>query len=131
MAGKLRTVIGEAAEAGLTEEDTRQRVLDFFAGRRKNARTIARTEVHSAFSEGRFRSMDQAGIKRIEWLTSRDGLVRGLDPSDAGDHFSLDTEATAIGEPFTNGLMYPLDPSGPPEEVINCRCQAVPVGSII
>jgi HK97 family phage portal protein len=124
MAAKLRVVIGEATEAGLTEEDTRQRVLDFFSGRRRNARTIARTEVHSSFSEGRFQSMAQADIKRIEWLTSRDALVRD-------DHIILDTEATAIGEPFSNGLMYPLDPAGPPEEVINCRCQAVPVGSII
>jgi len=28
----------------------------------------------------------------------------------------------AIDQPFTNGLMYPLDPSGSAAEVINCRC---------
>jgi hypothetical protein len=27
-----------------------------------------------------------------------------------------------INEPFTNGLMYPLDPTGAADEVINCRC---------
>ncbi len=128
---KLRAVIGESAAEGHAEELTRQRVLDVFSGARTNARTIARTEVHSAFSEGRHQSMIQANIKRVEWLTSRDGNVRPVKPSDKGNHQILDEEQTPIGEPFSNGLMYPLDPSGPPEEVINCRCQSVPAGSII
>jgi hypothetical protein len=29
--------------------------------------------------------------------------------------------------PFPNGCLYPCDPGGPAEQIINCRCVAVPV----
>ncbi len=31
-----------------------------------------------------------------------------------------------MAQVFTNGLKYPGDPDGGPEEVINCRCTLVP-----
>lgn len=124
MAADLRSVVSDSIYAGHTEEDTRQRVLDFFAGERRNARTIARTETHSAFSAGRFEGMKQAGVQEIEWLSSRDGNVRE-------SHVDLDGDSVQIGQTFRNGCRFPLDPQGEAAEVINCRCDGIPKGSIV
>ena len=32
-----------------------------------------------------------------------------------------------IGQPFPNGLLYPRDPMGDAGEVINCRCDILPM----
>jgi len=34
----------------------------------------------------------------------------------------MDGETRPFNEPYSNGLMYPGDPGGSAEEVINCRC---------
>ncbi|GAG42373.1 unnamed protein product, partial [marine sediment metagenome] len=81
-----------------------------------------------AFQLGRHAGMKQAGVKEKEWLTSRDGLVRTEETS-AANHVELDGEQVDISETFSNGLEHPGDPSGPPEEVINCRCDSIPAGS--
>lgn len=37
-------------------------------------------------------------------------------------HQNVDGEVVEIGETFRNGLRYPGDPAGPPEETVQCRC---------
>lgn len=54
------------------------------------------------------------GIKK-QWVSTLDGKTRDR-------HKRLDGEVVDIDKPFSNGLMYPGDMSGPPGEVINCRC---------
>lgn len=87
------------------------------------AMRIARTEVHSAAGFGQHagvlaatRDLQVETIKT--WLSSRDDRVRDL-------HAAIDGQSVPINEPFSNGLMYPGDPSGPGYEVINCRCTEV------
>ena len=79
----------------------------------------ARTAVTSAQNGGRLASYekaDQMGIKvRKVWIATKDGKTRR-------DHRRLDGEAVDWDEEFSNGLRYPGDPSGKPEEVYNCRC---------
>jgi hypothetical protein len=38
------------------------------------------------------------------------------------DHVEMDGEIADLEEPFSNGLMYPKDPAGAPEDTINCMC---------
>lgn len=45
-----------------------------------------------------------------------------LDSRTRDSHARLDGEIRELDEKFSNGLMFPGDPSGRPEEVINCRC---------
>ena len=62
--------------------------------------------------------MKRNGVKKHIWLSSRDGLVRPT--------HQIDGEAVNVGEPFSNGVIFPGDSaSGPPQEVINCRCTTV------
>ena len=79
----------------------------------------ARTTVTSAENKGR-----QDSYARVEadgivlertWIATNDSRTRH-------SHAVLDGETRPIDTPFSNGLMYPGDPNGKPEEVWNCRC---------
>jgi len=117
---QLRTALLEGVNAGEGLEGLRGRVENVFEVSRGRARTIARTEVGKTFNTSRFHTMRDQGIKKIEWLSSRDADVRD-------SHWGVDSEVIDVGEAFSNGLAYPQDPGGPPGEVINCRCVALPV----
>lgn len=79
----------------------------------------ARTMVTGAQNRGRLDAMERAeeyGVKgKKQWLAVHDGRTRH-------SHRLLDYETVQIDEDFSNGLMYPADPSGDPSEVYNCRC---------
>lgn len=73
-----------------------------------------RTAVNGAENAGRMDAMlARGGSKR--WVTMADELVRE-------SHAELHGMVVPVDEEFPNGLMFPGDPSGPPEEVYNCRC---------
>jgi HK97 family phage portal protein len=103
---------------------------DFTIGR---AMTIARTEVLTASSVGQAAAMQDAaevipGLKKV-WLNAGDERVRGnpggLYAKSQADHWVLNGEMRGHDEKFSNGLMYPRDLSGPPEETIQCRCTLI------
>ena len=74
----------------------------------------ARTAINGAENAGRMDAMlARGGSKR--WVAVMDERTRV-------SHASINGEVVPVDEPFSNGLMYPGDPSGPPEEVYNCRC---------
>jgi SPP1 gp7 family putative phage head morphogenesis protein len=83
------------------------------------ARTVARTETMSVFSKARVDAMQTAGVTKHEWLSARDEATR--------DTHQIDGEVVIIGEPFSNGLLWPLEWGADASEVINCRCVALPV----
>ena len=116
---QLAEQIGEGIEAGETVEEIAERVDSVFAAGMNRSRTISRTEVGRTFESGRVIGYGQAGVKRVEWLSAGDPDVR---PS-----HQLDGEVITLGETFSNGLRFPLDPSGPPDETINCRCTTTAV----
>lgn len=89
------------------------------------AEMIARTEttrLQNAGSEALFREW---GMRRKEWLASRDGRVRDTHAAAGGQQVGID-------EPFMVGgypMMYPGDSGGgaPPREFVNCRCAVLPL----
>ena len=91
----------------------------------RDAQRIARTETLRVANQGRMLGYEQArdeyGIEMVkEWIAT-------LDPRTRDQHADIHGETAELDEPFSNGLMHPLDPNGPPEEVINCRCVVVSV----
>ena len=82
----------------------------------------ARTIVTGAENKGRQDSYARAEsdgiILQKEWLSTNDGRTRH-------SHAMLDGAIVDQDKKFDNGLMYPGDPSGRPEEVYNCRCTLV------
>lgn len=116
---KLDKLLQQAMDEAWTEqqrtEAIRTMLRDEFKSLASHARTIARTEVHGAFSEGRWDAVKELEPSKIEWVSSRDPLVRD-------SHAALDGDTVKPGESFSNGCRYPLDPLGSAGETINCRC---------
>ena len=87
------------------------------------ART-ARTLVTASENKGRQDSYDRAAkdgvIIEKEWIATVDHATRD-------SHLDLDGTSVPEDRPFDNGLMFPGDSSGPPEEVYNCRCSMAAV----
>lgn len=121
IANALRDTLREGLNASETILQLRDRVASVMGASLGRSLTIARTEIGMAFSGARFAAMKANGIQSHQWVSARDQDVR--EPHQP----PLDTEVVALGVPFSNGLLYPLDPEGPPEEVCNCRCIAVAV----
>lgn len=86
---------------------------------RNSAVTNARTMINSAENAGRRDQHDRAvrmGIKvRNLWSATLDYRTRD-------SHRVLDGYVVDVGKKFPNGLEYPGDTHGRPEEVYNCRC---------
>ena len=86
----------------------------------------ARTSTTCAQNAGRTQSYQRAvnmGIKLYQvWLAALDSRTRS-------SHRHMDGEKVKVVKgkqvKFSNGLRYPADPDGRPEEVWNCRCTLV------
>jgi hypothetical protein len=95
---------------------------------------VARTETLGALNAGRHDAFnavqeDLGGDFERLWLATDDDRTRA-------SHRAADLQRVPVGTPFTVGanpdlgldgalLMYPGDPSGPPQEVIQCRCTSL------
>lgn len=121
---KLKGVLEDALKYGWNERERAEAVFaairDSMKANKTRARTIARTEVHGAFSEGLWQGTKIAAPKKIMWISSRDERVRD-------SHADLDGMKVSPGERFPNGLEYPMDPAGDAGEVINCRCTYIDI----
>lgn len=123
--------ITDAVNEGATVDqvaDRVERVLSYTDSERwpNRSRVIAQTEVTRAYGAGTLAAgMEQSRLSgrvlQKRWDTEHDNRVRA-------SHREVDGQTLPIFWPFyVDGvpLMYPGDPVGPPESVINCRCDLV------
>lgn len=82
----------------------------------------ARTTVTSAQNKGRVDMMHDAAEKGV---IMRKGWSAHIDGRERSSHADLDGDFVDMDDEFANGLQYPGDPDGEPEEVYNCRCSLV------
>jgi HK97 family phage portal protein len=116
----VRKAVTHAMAEGATFAEIQKTVRGAFNTSLSRSTTIARTEIGSITTRARFVAMREAGVSKHEWISARDKNVRE-------SHEKVDGEIVEIGEEFSNGLRFPLDPEGEAEEVINCRCDVAPV----
>lgn len=77
---------------------------------------IVRTESTRATGYGVLVGANQYDYEvQKEWISIRDNRTRH-------SHREVDGELRDLDKPFSNGLMFPGDPTGPASETINCRC---------
>jgi HK97 family phage portal protein len=117
----LRKTLSEGIAEGESIPRLRDRVSSVMTdAKTSRAVKIARTETHTTVGAGTHETYVSAGIQQREWLTTIDGRERV-------SHAALNGEIVGINQPFSNGLMFPGDQSGPAEEVVNCRCDELPI----
>ena len=99
-----------------------KRIMNVQEMNKTQAIRSARTIVTGAENKGRQDSYARAEADGIilqkEWLATNDGRTRH-------SHAVLDGAIVDQDKKFDNGLMYPGDPNGRPEETWNCRCTLV------
>lgn len=114
---QLRSAILDSLAAGDAVSAIKkavERIFGYAEGYRNER--IARTETIGATNYGAFEAIKQSGLKcKKEWVATLDERTRDR-------HAEMDGETAELDQPFSNGLMFPGDPDGPPEEIINCRC---------
>jgi len=101
--------LGKVSELAKTVERTMGRFIV------SDAMTIARTETGFIQESFKQRAAIEEGFTHHEWSAASDAR-----PS------HQDQGSVRIGEKFPNGLLHPCQIGAPAEEVINCRCTAVP-----
>lgn len=112
--------LADSYHEGLGIRDAGRRITKEFAGLKGwESRRIAYTEINSAQNEGAFSAYDELGVEYQMWWTGKDNRVRD-------SHRPLHGHIVAVGNTFSNGLLYPGDKSGPIKEWINCRCTSIP-----
>ena len=121
---RIRALIAEGAEKGWSIKQVAEELSDINRSIFNSTRAlmIAQTEMGAATNAGAMMGYGQSGVvDQKEWLTARDSEVRD-------SHLEVEAQGPiGFGDTFSNGLKFPLDPQGPPEEVINCRCTVAPV----
>ena len=121
---KIQSVISDSFDDGQSIPETGNILRNTIVGMGAyRANLIARTEVHRTASfanEIAAESINIAGTKK-EWVAVRDARTRVT-------HLVANGQRVGLEERFTVGgelLKYPGDPSGSPQETINCRCVSI------
>lgn len=126
-----RASLAEGIALGESQPKLAQRIRDAIGVTQPRARVIARTEAHGARNFAAHMTMQRfesaygvpPGIMRKEWQATEDTRTRHT-------HDVADGQVVGFSEPFIVGgfaLAFPGDPTGPPQEVINCRCAPLAV----
>lgn len=113
----IRDALNKSIEEGWGFEKTVSELknLDILKSR---ARMIVRTESVRAMNYAQLKAADNEKYEVIKtWIAIEDKRTR-IQHTHAG----VDGEVRDLYTPFSNNLLFPGDPEGPPEQTINCRC---------
>jgi SPP1 gp7 family putative phage head morphogenesis protein len=116
---RVREQLTEGIKQNETIPQLRDRIMAGGNLTRARAESIARTEVIAANNMGSLVQVQElGGVGTKTWLSKIDDRTRET-------HKHADDQTVKINQEFTVGfsrLSFPGDPSGPPGEIINCRC---------
>jgi SPP1 gp7 family putative phage head morphogenesis protein len=116
----LKNNLSSGISEGETISELSKRVKEFYNTlynpSHQYLEKIARTETSSLMNGTQFEVYKEEGVNQKQWISE----------PDARDGHNIDGEVAPVNSPFSNGMMYPGDPSAGPEMVINCRCSISP-----
>ena len=116
---KITAQVSRGISTGMSYQQVAQQLAGYTNIGFNNAVRIARTEGHRIQCQSGMDACYKAKEKGADVVKQWDST---LDVKTRSSHVDVDGEIKELNERFSNGLMFPGDPSGRPEEVINCRC---------
>lgn len=121
----IDTLVNHFVDQGRAPYDSRflRDIMDELGyDNRAAALRFAQTETGIITNQANYQSYQKMEVERKEWLTA----IRNVRPTHAalsGIVIDMDDKFDVGGNPAS----YPQDPSLPPEELINCRCDMAPI----
>ena len=116
---KITAHVSRGISTGMTFEQVAQQLALHTNVGFNNAVRIARTEGHriqiQSGMDACYKAKEKGADVVKQWDSTLDGNTRE-------SHQKVDGEIRELDKPFSNGLMFPGDPSGGAAEVVNCRC---------
>lgn len=116
---KITAQVSRGIASGVPFQQVAKQLADYTNIGYNNAIRIARTEGHriqvQSSMDACYKAKDRGADVVKQWDASLDSRTRE-------SHQRCDGEIRELDEKFSNGLMFPGDPSGGAAEVINCRC---------
>lgn len=116
---KIAGEISRGISGGMMYSEIARNIAAYGRIPKNNAMRIARTEAHriqtKAAMDAQWKAKGKGADVVKQWDSSMDARTRD-------SHARVDGEIRELDEKFSNGLLYPGDPSGKAAEVVNCRC---------
>lgn len=116
---KITAQVSRGISTGMSFQQVAQQLAGYTNIGYNNAIRIARTEGHRIQVQSAMDACYKAKEKGADVVKQWDST---LDDSTRESHVAVDGEIRELDKPFSNGLMFPGDPSGGAAEVVNCRC---------
>lgn len=118
---KIASEISRGFTVGSSFSEIARNVASYAGVSKNNAKRIVRTEGHRIVETAAHHAQQKAKDRGADVVKIWDA---SLDAKTRDSHAKVDGEIRDVDEKFSNGLMFPGDPSGKAAEVINCRCRA-------
>lgn len=116
---KITAQVSRGISTGMSFEQVAQQLAGYTNIGYNNAIRIARTEGHriqvQSGMDACYKAKDMGADVLKQWDSTMDSATRE-------SHAKVDGEIRELDKEFSNGLMFPGDPSGGAAEVVNCRC---------
>lgn len=116
---KIIAQVSRGIATGMSYQQVAQQLAGVSRIGYNNAVRIARTEGHRIEVQAAMDACGKAAEKGADVVKQWDST---LDARTRESHMLVDGEIRELNERFSNGLMFPGDPSGGAAEVVNCRC---------
>ena len=118
---KIAAEISRGFTTGALYSDIARNVSAHANISKNNAKRIVRTEGHRITETAAHHAQQKAKDRGADVVKIWDA---SLDAKTRDSHVKVDGEIRELDKKFSNGLMFPGDPSGKAAEVINCRCRS-------
>ena len=118
---KIASEISRGFTVGSSFSEIARNVSAYAGISRNNANRIVRTEGHRITETAAHHAQQKAKDRGADVVKIWDSA---LDAKTRPSHVRVDGEIRELEKKFSNGLMFPGDPSGKAAEVINCRCRS-------